>query len=175
MKLCICIGKAIPLSLWLVPEAQMSCQCDITVNEEFSLSSVGCYFLLTPLPCGCAKPQLKTHHLSARCRRRLHNLCDDAIKPVAFGNLLPCDLCRPELMTFTHSSCDFKSRTCSTKVSKSSSVMYSIRRDEMEFFLLMGCCAKRNKVTFHQCDLSGPLTVSWRCTTAIKILGEVFT
>lgn len=38
----------------------------------------------------------------------------------------------------------------------------------------MGCCAKRNKVKFHQCDLSGPLTVSWRCTTAIKILGEVF-
>lgn len=41
------------------------------------------------------------------------------------------------------------------------------------FFLLMGCCAMRNKVKFHQCDLSGPLTVRWRCTTAIKILEEV--
>lgn len=82
-------------------------------------------------------------------------------------------------MTFTHSLFDFKADTCSARPPKAGSsffffnVIYQAGRDGV--FLLMGRCAKGKKLKFLLCCLSGPLTVSWRCTTVIKTLGEVFT
>lgn len=152
----------------------MSWQCDITVNEEFSVSSVGCYFPLSSLLPSAAA--LGKGHLSASCRRRLQNLCN-TIKPVVSRNLLPLHPLPPRTNDIHSFTFDFKAHTCSVRPSRAFFFFFNVfyQAGWVGVFLLMGCCAKRNKVKFHLCGLSGPLTVSWRCTTAIKILGEVFT
>lgn len=91
-----------------------------------------------------------------------------------FGPL--CTRPAPRLMIFS-TACFILKHAPALEASKSRCacvcvLMYSIRRNGKVFFLLMGCCIKRNKVKFHLCHLSWSFPICRRRTTVMEILGE---
>lgn len=103
-------------------------------NGKWRVLTFICWLLLSPrsLPNAAGLSRSWKHTIY---QRAAGGGCITCAIPLNLLHLtICCDLCRRELMRFTHSSCRFKARTCPTKVSQSSFAIYSIRQDEMEFF-----------------------------------------